>query len=85
MAECASRVAKVLKVPVDWIGSLEMECGRSPFWGRPEAGRRGHCASYTVHFSVPFYSAPPLAPEQARVQDDPVHAPRVFLWWEACP
>lgn len=57
-AEYFSSMAEVLKVAVDWIESLEMECGWSPFWGRPEAtaGWRGHGASPTMHFLGPFCS-----------------------------
>lgn len=57
-AEYFSSMAEVLKVAVDWIESLEMECGWSPFWGRPEAtvGWRGLGASPTMHFLGPFCS-----------------------------
>lgn len=57
-AEYFSSMAEVLKVAVDWIESLEIECGWSPFWGRPEAtaGWRGRGASPTMHFLGPFCS-----------------------------
>lgn len=35
--EYSSSVAEVLKAAADWIESSEVECGPSPFLGRPEA------------------------------------------------
>lgn len=67
----SSSMAEVLKAAVDWIESLEMEGGPSPFWERPKAivGWRGHHASHTMYFLEPFYSVRPTAPGRGKSPD----------------
>lgn len=76
----SSSMAEVLKAAVDWIESLEMEGGPSPFWERPKAivGWRGHHASHTMYFLEPFYSVRPTAPGRAQMEGQILTCPQCF-------
>lgn len=54
----SSSMAEVLKAAVDWIESLEMEGGPSPFWERPKAivGWRGHHVLLGAFLQRPSHS-----------------------------
>lgn len=79
--EYSSSMAKALKAVADWIGSLEMERGSSPLFGRSEATcsllERTLCLPRHALLGV-FLQHPSHSPRKSQAGRTSPHMPPVF-------